>query len=85
MKSVFILQHLHILPDDTEDVKIIGIYSSEANAKEALERLKNQPGFCDSPELKNPHEDEVTTSGFYIDEYKLDSDHWVEGYVTMNA
>lgn len=69
--DVYILQHLHIIDDDCEDVKLIGIYSSEANAAAGLERVRHMPGFCDDP------------SGFSIACYKVDEDHWAEGYVTV--
>lgn len=70
MKTVFVVQHVHELENDREDVKFIGVYSSEANAKRAVERLSRQPGFVDCPE------------GFSLDEYEVDKDHWAEGYFT---
>lgn len=70
-KIVYLVQHVHEMDDD-EDVKVIGIYSSQKNAEAAVERLKLIQGFKDAKE------------GFYIDEYKLDHDHWTEGYVTLN-
>jgi hypothetical protein len=68
--GVFILHHTHVFDDGDEDIKIIGIYSSYASATAAIERLRQQSGFCDAPE------------GFEISEYQLDVDHWREGYVT---
>jgi len=67
--KVFILHHTHTFDDD-ENVKLIGVYSSQASAIAAIERLKKKPGFSDTPD------------GFEIDEYRLDVDHWGEGYVT---
>lgn len=61
-KSVFILQ-LH-----SEDVKIIGIYSSHEKAKRTMDLFKNTKGFEDAPD------------NFHIDEYRLDQDHWNGGY-----
>lgn len=71
--TVYVVLHAHYLDEDEniEDIKLIGIYSSRENAGAAIERLKLQPGFCDTPE------------GFHIDEYSIDEDHWAEGYVTM--
>lgn len=69
MKSVFVLQHVHSRQDDVEDVKFIGVYSSRENAEAAVARLSRLPGFSDVPD------------GFHIDEYRLDQDQWVEGYV----
>jgi hypothetical protein len=71
MKHVFIVQHEHTLPNGVEDTKLIGAYSSEANAQRAVERLLSAPGFRDTP------------GGFSIDRYELDEDNWVEGFVTV--
>ena len=69
--DVFILHHVYTFDDAEEDVKLIGVYSSHATAMAAIERLRHQPGFCDTPE------------GFTIDQYTLDVDYWTEGYVTI--
>jgi hypothetical protein len=71
--EVFVLQHVHILDDGEEDVKMIGVYSTHEQAASAIERLSTQPGFCDLPE------------GFEIDPYVLDEDNWAEGYVTVTG
>jgi hypothetical protein len=83
MNRVFLVQHLHILPQGEEDVKIIGVYSSRQAAIEAIERLRSQPGFMENPKQVNPLVDDGK-EGFYIDEYPLDKDHWTEGYVTVH-
>jgi hypothetical protein len=83
MKSVFLVQHLHNLSDDKEDVKIIGIYRTKQAALDAIERLKDLPGFSDFPYLRDPLKDINIESGFYIDEHKLDEDSWTTGYVTV--
>ena len=70
MNSVYILQHVHIPHDDCEDVKFIGVYSTQKMAQQAIERLKAQPGFKETPQ------------GFYIEEYDVDVDHWCEGFIT---
>jgi hypothetical protein len=82
MESVFVLQHSHTLPGGVEDVKIIGVYRTLIAAKEAVERLRDQPGFSKHPNIIDP---DVTDEedGFYIDKYDLDVDHWREGFVTM--
>ena len=69
--EVFLVQHVHILEDGEESIKTIGIYSSKEAAQQAVERLRLQPGFCDTPE------------GFTVDLYWLDQDDWEEGYVTV--
>jgi hypothetical protein len=81
MKTVFVLHHLHILPTGEEDTKLIGTYRSLETAHAAIDRLKTQPGFCDHPRLIDPLIDDEE-SGFYLDEYELDKDHWAEGFVT---
>ena len=65
MKHAFVLQHEN---PDTEDVKLIGVYSSDAAAQAAIERVRAQPGFRDYP------------SGFSIDDYNVDRDNWTEGF-----
>jgi hypothetical protein len=81
MNTVFVVHHLHVFTTGAEDTKLIGTYSSRETALAAIERLKVQPGFCDYPNLIDPLTDDEE-SGFYLDEYELDKDHWVEGFVT---
>jgi hypothetical protein len=71
MTKVFVLQHVHAIDDGTEDVKLIGVYSSRGKAQATVERLSRMPGFSDA------------TDGFHIDEYPVDQDQWVEGYATI--
>lgn len=81
MEKVFVVQHSHILPDDIEDVKMIGVYRTLDAARAAVRRLGEQPGFSQYPTLIDP---DVTDeeNGFYIGEYELDADHWTEGFFT---
>ncbi len=71
MASVFVVQHVHAREDGVEDVKFIGVYSSRERADMAVARLSRRPGFSDAPD------------GFHVDEYRVDQDHWVEGYVVL--
>lgn len=71
MVKVFVLQHVHSLNDGSEDVKLIGVYSSLEKAQETVARLGRMPGFSEAP------------AGFHIDEYSIDRDQWVEGYATL--
>jgi hypothetical protein len=66
MNSVFVVQHLHLDPGNSENIKLIGVYRSVESAHAAIDRLSVQPGFCDDPRLLNPLIDQ-DTSGFYID------------------
>ena len=53
-----------------EDIELlIGVYRSEEAAKDAIDRVKNRPGFRDYPK------------GLGVHEYKLDQDHWIEGFI----
>jgi hypothetical protein len=56
-----------------EDVKLLGVYSSEQMAAEAKERAIGLPGFRDAPD------------GFDIDCYRVDRDEWTEGFITVTA
>jgi homoserine kinase type II len=71
--EVFLLEHIHSLPHGEESVKTIGIYSTHEAAQEAIERLRRQPGFRDTPD------------GFCIDRYILGMDGWSEGFVTVGG
>ncbi|HTD21515.1 MAG TPA: hypothetical protein VK738_02610 [Terriglobales bacterium] len=53
--------------DDCE--LLIGVYSSESEAKAAIERVKDQPGFVEFLE------------GFQIHPYQLDRDSWTKGFI----
>jgi hypothetical protein len=66
--EVFLVSHTLELSDGEEELKIIGIYASRADANLAVERMSSQPGFSD-------HLD-----GFSISEYELGKDHWVGGF-----
>lgn len=70
MEKVYLLHHIRDEDTDDEDVKLIGVYSSYELAEKAQNRVKDKPGFVDFPE------------GFSIDEYKINRDGWVDGFVT---
>lgn len=71
MASVYVVQHVHALPGDIEDVKFIGVYASELDAQRAVAKLRTAPGFREHPD------------GFSVDCYELNKDHWTEGFVTV--
>lgn len=68
--GVFLLWHVRETPDGSEDAKLIGIYSTAELAEQARQRAAALPGFRDRP------------TGFIVDRYTLDRDHWTEGFVT---
>ena len=70
MTTVFVLHHVRKCDEFGDDAKLIGVYSSDASAQTAKERLSIQPGFREHPE------------GFEISRYVLDIDHWTEGFIT---
>jgi hypothetical protein len=72
MATIFMLSHVHEFEDGHEDLKIIGFYSSQLKAEEALAKVRDQSGFKTLPE------------SFSIDEWRVDPEHpgWSEGYVT---
>ncbi len=84
MESVFVVQHLHLLPSGEECVCFIGVYRTKDAAKAAIQRLSVQPGFCKYPQIIDPIQTDEE-QGFYIDKYELDKDHWTEGFVTMEG
>ncbi len=84
MPSVFVVQHLHVLPEGEEEYKFIGVYTSHANARHAVERLRRAPGFRDFPALvADLGEGPGDGSGFYLNEHQLNSDGWASGFETV--
>ena len=73
MEEVYLVHHVRVISeeDDTEDVKLIGVYTTEKLAKEAVERLGKFEGFCD-------HLD-----GFDISETILNEDIWTSGFISI--
>ncbi len=71
--KVFVVEHVHEFEDGSEDAKLIGVYSTEQLARDAVARLSPQRGFRDSPQ------------NFHVDAYDLDEDHWTEGFVTVRT
>ncbi len=72
MNKVYLLMHVHVISEeDSEDMKIIGIYSTKTLAEEAVERKKLFEGFRDFP------------NEFEIAGYELDRDYWSEGFITV--
>lgn len=72
LQEVYILHHGRDLEDGHEDIKILGIFSSESKASELVKKYKKMPGFKDSPD------------GFSINKYIIDKSEWTEGFTTLN-
>ena len=71
MDSVVLLWHVHQEPDGEDDELLIGVYRTEDDARAAIGRLRDKPGFRDHPE------------GFQCHTYCLNRDGWTEGYVIV--
>ena len=54
--------------EDEEEATLIGIYTQELEAQEAIRRLQAKPGFVDYPQ------------GFRVYARKLNQDTWTEGF-----
>jgi hypothetical protein len=71
MESVVLLWHVHERADGHDDEKLIGVYRNESDARAAIDRLRDKPGFREFPE------------GFKYETCLLNRDGWTEGYVTV--
>ncbi|MBN8888572.1 MAG: hypothetical protein J0I77_22860 [Rudaea sp.] len=70
MEKIFIVTHVHDLPNGEEDFKFVGVYATADAANAAVQRARQRTGFEDFPE------------GFSVDPYVIGQDHWVDGFVT---
>ncbi|GGG98203.1 hypothetical protein [Silvibacterium dinghuense] len=70
---VFLLWYVRLWDEGEDTELLVGVYSSEANARAAIERLKGQPGF------------RQYVQGFQVHPYSLDRDSWTEGYARMDG
>jgi homoserine kinase type II len=68
MNHVYLLQHSYENECGEDECKTIGIYASEDEANQAVERLKKQPGFS------------VLPDHFIVSKYEINKDHWSEGF-----
>jgi hypothetical protein len=70
MNKVFILQYTYD-KDGRDETKFIGVYSTEAEAQAAINRLKEQNIFSNQPGC------------FFINGYEVDKDQWTEEFAAM--
>jgi hypothetical protein len=68
MSVAFPLWHVRRDDEYADDAKLIGIYSSDEEARAAIARLADQRGFRDYP------------AGFQFEPYEINKDHWTEGF-----
>ncbi|CAN5897247.1 hypothetical protein BH20ACT7_BH20ACT7_02350 [soil metagenome] len=71
-RSVWLLWHGDDIYDETPDAKLLGVYSSEERARDRIRRTKGVPGFGEHPDA------------FVIDEYVVDKDAWVDGFIRID-
>lgn len=57
--------------EDGDDVKLLGVYSTERRAHDRIERARLTPGFSDEPDC------------FTVSRHVVDEDTWSEGFVTI--
>ncbi|MEU4763238.1 hypothetical protein AB0H12_08270 [Actinosynnema sp. NPDC023794] len=57
--------------EDGDDVKLLGVYSTESRARDRIERARLTPGFSEEPDC------------FEVSRYGVDEDTWSEGFVTI--
>jgi hypothetical protein len=66
---VHLLWFVREMPQGQEDIELlIGVYSSEAGARAAIERVRSEQGFADFQQ------------GFQICPYEVNQNHWTEGF-----
>jgi hypothetical protein len=72
MEFVYLVQHSYEVGENGEfdEVKLIGVYSTQEKAEEVVERYKEIPGF------KN------YLNGFHIGEHEINKDNWNEGFIS---
>ncbi|HTS11976.1 MAG TPA: hypothetical protein VMH00_07660 [Candidatus Limnocylindrales bacterium] len=68
---VFLLWHVRALADGNDEELLIGVYRTDGDAKAAIDRTRNRPGFVDAQ------------NGFQVCPYELNKDHWTDGYVVV--
>ncbi|WP_420897479.1 DUF7336 domain-containing protein [Bifidobacterium samirii] len=73
--TFFLLWHVYDLADDDgarEEEKLIGVFSSEAKAHDAIEQLKVKEGFREHP-----------INCFEIHRSRVDRLGWTDGFTTL--
>ena len=67
--SVYLLWFVRERLQGPDTELLIGAYATEPDARAAITRLSNKPGFVDH------------RMGSQIERYELGQDHWTEGFV----
>ena len=77
----YFYSNLHIHEDGEECWKRIGVYKTYPDAVDAMIRSRALPGFSTYPDLIDASKE--LTSGFLIEKYPLNLDHWESGFITV--
>jgi hypothetical protein len=72
MESVFLLWYVPEGSTDDDEL-LIGVYTTEPEARAAINRVKGKPGFVDYPDR------------FQIHPYQLNRDGWTEGFARNHS
>lgn len=70
MEHVFILEHIYEI-EENEEVKFIGVFSTELNAQKVINELITKKGFKKYPQ-----------KCFVISKLKIDEFEWKEGFIS---
>lgn len=71
VQEVYILQHSYALQNGCDEAKLLGVFSSEEKAQQAIEMYRTLPGFCEHPQ------------DFHLDKYSVGERCWTEGFFTI--
>jgi len=71
MKNVYIVEHSYEL-ENCEEIKLIGAFSTEDEAKKIVNKYQKLLGFKDYPD------------NFFINKYQVDIAEWSEGFITVD-
>jgi hypothetical protein len=59
--------------EEGDDLKILGVYSTEQRALDRIDRARRLPGFAEEPDC------------FMIDRYVVDQDQWADGFIAVRG
>ena len=73
-RKVYILSHGYSYGEDLyyDKSRILGVFYTEKEAKEAIKKYKDLPGF-----------NKFDMDCFFVDKYKFDKMEWKSGFVTI--
>lgn len=60
-----------LIDEEFDNVKLIGVYSSEQTVDSAIDRARLREGFRDEPDC------------FYSAPFTIDEDNWTDGFVSI--